>query len=632
MQFHIQSARKLDYGIGLLTVLIVAVAFVFLSNTTSLAKRYESVPTLEFATQDSLAFQVVDNQQLPIAQSNEWAQSSNPINLGMTSRPHWFHFRLPLLPSNKHQMLEVAYPLIDELSIWFVDNRKETVVKTVKTGDAYPFSQREVNHATFLFAIPESDRELDVYIQVSTSGTLKMPIRVWNEQEFLEHSSVRQLLIGIFFGFLVAMAFSNLFFFLTTGANSFIVYVGYVVSIGLTLASLHGVAYANLWPNLVWFQSKAVVLFANATILFAVIFSNQVLQIRQHSQRVHQGLNLLALYFLVSILLSIFLPYAVMMRLFLVSLGVVVSVILAVGIWLIKRGLVIARYYSFAWVFLLASGFAAGLDHLNIVPVPIDSNYLLVFGALIETMLLSLVLAISYSRERYQLYLAKEQALAQEKAVTEAKEALIQAQQQSQDELEYKVQERTLELEITLRELSEVNRELERLNTIDPLTGIKNRRHFDKRLLAESRRSRREQTQLSVAMIDIDHFKAINDKYGHGIGDECLKHVANLISLQIRRPSDHVCRYGGEEFSIILPSTDVDGALVVVESMRRVVEATPLLIDESEIYLTFSGGVATMVVREESQEHELLAFADKQLYEAKAAGRNRVLAATYPGN
>lgn len=200
-------------------------------------------------------------------------------------------------------------------------------------------------------------------------------------------------------------------------------------------------------------------------------------------------------------------------------------------------------------------------------------------------------------------------------------------QQQYQHTLEYEVQERTLELEVTLRELHEKNAELSRLSSTDALTGTRNRRYFDTRLVAEARRCRREQTPLSLAMIDIDYFKKINDTYGHAVGDACIRHVAAVLKLQSRRSSDDVCRYGGEEFALILPNTDSHGALQLIESMREKLEAFPVQVEGHTISLTFSAGICTGLMDEEEQEVELLRQADQLLYEAKKAGRNCVKAA-----
>ena len=141
----------------------------------------------------------------------------------------------------------------------------------------------------------------------------------------------------------------------------------------------------------------------------------------------------------------------------------------------------------------------------------------------------------------------------------------------------------------------------------------------------EGRRSRREQTPLALAMIDIDHFKQINDQYGHSVGDTCIRHVAQMLHSLLKRPSDDLCRYGGEEFAIILPNTETEGAGQLIESIRQQLADTPCIIDNESISLTLSGGVASAIISHEDAEIELLKLADERLYAAKQAGRNRVV-------
>jgi len=129
---------------------------------------------------------------------------------------------------------------------------------------------------------------------------------------------------------------------------------------------------------------------------------------------------------------------------------------------------------------------------------------------------------------------------------------------------------------------------------------------------------------LSVVMMDIDHFKNVNDQYGHLVGDECIKSVAHTLSKALKRPSDDVCRYGGEEFALILPSTDLEGALVLVEQLRAEIEKTTVQADDVSINITISAGVGTAIADLNQPEVNILALADKQLYAAKNAGRNNV--------
>jgi diguanylate cyclase (GGDEF)-like protein len=245
-------------------------------------------------------------------------------------------------------------------------------------------------------------------------------------------------------------------------------------------------------------------------------------------------------------------------------------------------------------------------------------------GAGIETVLLALILAISHNQQRQALLDTQAELLNKERQAQHAQKDMLALQEDATEDLEYKVQERTLELEIALRELSETNHELQEKNTLDALTGIRNRSYFDKKYQAEVRRSRREQTQLSIVMMDIDHFKNVNDQYGHLVGDECIKSVANTLSKALKRPSDDVCRYGGEEFALILPSTDLEGALVLVEQLRAQIEKTTIQADDVSVNITISAGIGTAIADLNQPEDIILALADKQLYSAKNAGRNNV--------
>jgi diguanylate cyclase (GGDEF)-like protein len=397
------------------------------------------------------------------------------------------------------------------------------------------------------------------------------------------------------------------------------------MSLALILATLHGYGFSYMWPGSTWFQGKAILVFANATIMFAAMFTRSLLPIRAHSVKLDKITQAISWVCGLSIILGLILPYSFMIKAFLLLLSLIVIFTLGLGIWLTLKGVVVARYFTIAWGFLLISGLSASLDNVNIIQLPISSNNLLIIGGAVETLILALILAINYSHSRDDLIEAQQFALEQEKQANTAKENLLEVQKRYQDDLEYKVQERTLELEITLRELSEVNQELERLNAIDPLTGAHNRRHFDKRLRSEGRRSRREQTPLSLIIVDVDHFKQINDKHGHDGGDACLIHVTNVFQKHIHRPTDDLCRIGGEEFAIILPNTDLEGAFHVAENMRDSLASTPLDYEGETIKLTASAGVSTTIIIDEEHAQNLFKFADECLYEAKAAGRNTVI-------
>ena len=156
----------------------------------------------------------------------------------------------------------------------------------------------------------------------------------------------------------------------------------------------------------------------------------------------------------------------------------------------------------------------------------------------------------------------------------------------------------------------------------DTLTGIGNRRKFDETINMEFRRALRGNTVLSLLMIDIDHFKAYNDSFGHPAGDVCLKMVAKALADGLRDSGDQIARYGGEEFAVVLPATDGTGACLVAERLRTQVEAA--LATDRHRPVTISVGVGTMHPGAGSTADSLISGADMALYQAKADGRNRV--------
>lgn len=173
-------------------------------------------------------------------------------------------------------------------------------------------------------------------------------------------------------------------------------------------------------------------------------------------------------------------------------------------------------------------------------------------------------------------------------------------------------------------ELNSALRMVENLASMDALTGIANRRHFDEVLEQEWRRSMRDGSFLSLLLIDADHFKNYNDVYGHISGDDCLRQVVEALRAELRRPADLLARYGGEEFAVVLPDTDGRGALDVAEKMRVAVElrAIPHAGSPHGI-VTLSVGCATQTPQPGASAFDLLRASDTALYRAKGAGRNR---------
>ncbi len=199
---------------------------------------------------------------------------------------------------------------------------------------------------------------------------------------------------------------------------------------------------------------------------------------------------------------------------------------------------------------------------------------------------------------------------------------LQQTIETANEQLEASVRERTAELQAA-------NEQLAALSSTDALTGLANRRRFDEVWAAEWQRAARMGLPLALALIDVDHFKAYNDHYGHQAGDVCLRQVAAILAAEVRRSGELVARYGGEEFVLVLPGASAAEARAVAERIRTAVQAQGMPHEHSPVapVVTVSIGVASGLVQRAEQAEALLKEADVALYLAKDQGRNRVLTA-----
>ena len=189
--------------------------------------------------------------------------------------------------------------------------------------------------------------------------------------------------------------------------------------------------------------------------------------------------------------------------------------------------------------------------------------------------------------------------------------------------LEEKVSERTADLLAANERLSILNLELEQLSITDSLTQVFNRRFFMERIRQEVKRVNRYGSSVSLLMIDIDHFKQVNDKYGHQAGDAILAGVAGLIKQRLRE-TDVLARYGGEEFAMIATPMELNGAVALAERVRSLVEAAEFEQNGHRIRVTISIGVSSWMPSMKDEFEELVRLADDALYGAKEEGRNRV--------
>jgi diguanylate cyclase (GGDEF)-like protein len=360
------------------------------------------------------------------------------------------------------------------------------------------------------------------------------------------------------------------------------------------------------------------------TLGFSLMFTEKVLQLKYHNLKMLRICRIMAV---LSFGLTIVMPFINYSS----ALYVLVFVVLTISTILMAFSLIQAfggqrnaPLYAIGRMGFMLGCIVTGLIYLGLFSTNISPQIPIMLGLTFEVITMAAVLALRYNDERKAKFEIQQHTLEQAQKLRETREEALRSEAENSEKLEKMVQERTLELEITLRELSEVNQKLTEQNTIDSLTGVKNRSAFDRRLIAEGRISRRQQTPMSLLMIDIDKFKNINDKYGHLGGDHTIRAIANTLSEYVKRPTDLVSRFGGEEFAIILPCTDIEGALLVAEQIRQAVSELNIVHNEDTIPVTVSIGISETII--DSDEHPMLLLeqADKALYQAKRSGRNQV--------
>ncbi|QYK04830.1 diguanylate cyclase [Shewanella zhangzhouensis] len=612
---------------GRLLLLLLALGYSLLAQAGAPALVYteESGEVIDLTpwVSEFQASELIDYRELPPQNDPRWHQLPKQGTHGLGAQNRWFRIDIDVRTHPGSRVLSINNPLLDNLRLYHLVNGN--LMAEHHFGDSLPFNERLLQSTQFLYPVQLRPWEHHtLLLRVDTEGSSHVPLTLMTPGHLSQMLESRNLLQGFQLGILTAIGLFSLFVALASGSFSYSYYAAYVLSMTLLVASLQGVAFRYLWPQLPAMQAWVIPFLLPLVMCFALMFAEKVLQLKYLNIRMLRICRFSAAFSLFLALLSPFVSYSLAMYCDLVALLGIAVVLLAFALVQAMRGQKLARLYFLGWIVFLASVIVTSLIYLGAIETSLEPLSPAMAGVTFEIVFMSLVLAIRYSDERKAKQRIQQEALEQAKRIREAREEALKAEAESNERLEEMVQERTLELEIALRELNEVNQKLTEQTTIDSLTGVKNRAAFNKRLQAEGRISRRQQTPMALLMLDIDHFKNINDKYGHLAGDHTLKTIADTLSAQLRRPTDLVSRFGGEEFAIILPSTDAEGATAVAEHIRDAVEALIIEWEQLKIPLTVSIGVSSNIIESDEHPLQLLEQADKALYQAKNDGRNRV--------
>lgn len=549
---------------------------------------------------------------------SRWTHNKAEIfNKGYSKSTWWLRVSLYNPADGKlNRFLEISYAVLDYVNAWIVTDGK--VKQQYVMGDKFSFDKRPIDHRNFVIPVEWTAQEtITVYLAVRSSSSIQVPLVLWEQHEFYNVDQTHTLIHGVYYGIMFVMILYNLFVYLAVGERNYLYYVMFVLCTPLFLASLNGFAFQYLWPNFTQWNDQAIIVALAGVVLFGSVFTYSFLELHKMHPVYRWIAVTLNVGAVIIVALSFYLSYSIMIHILIpfAALACIYAFVSGAMCWM--KGGLSARYYTVAWSALLSGGVILALNKFDVLPKNTFTEYTTQIGSALEVILLSFALAERINQERRMRFNAQQEALDTERQLRQAREDALAIQKQATDQLELRVKERTQELE-------NLNQKLEELSATDQLTGLKNRRYLDNTLAEEFARCARYGHQLAILLMDIDHFKRFNDTFGHLIGDECLKDVAHNVRKGLRWPSDRAARYGGEEFCVILPETDVDGAMTVAERIRRNVDMMNFFVRDERVPVSVSIGVAVVRPEPQQQAEMVLEYADSALYASKEGGRNRV--------
>jgi diguanylate cyclase len=538
------------------------------------------------------------------ARAGEFAPvpGGNPT-FGFQDGAYWFY--LPVVnrhPEESRWLLVQEYALSDQLDVYlrYADGR----VEHQASGDHQPFANRFIRyrHPNFRIDLPLG-QTVEVLLRVQSQSSMQVPLTLYTPRALAEIMRDAQFSTGLYYGIVLALLFYNFVLWVMLRDPGYFWYLLHTGAFGLVLFTLNGYGFEYFWPNWPWLADASVPLSICLALIGMQQFSRTFLELKERWPAGNLVSLALVGFFTLLGLASIWLPYSTSTPL--ASKAVLFGVlwIIVAAVVMLRRGYRPARLFLLAWSLFLLGTAAFTLLAFGLVPRTFWTQNGVQIGSALEMLLLSLALGARYAGLRNEN---------------------IRIVQQANEQLERSVIDRTKQLRTAMAQLGEANVQLRDYSQRDPLTGVYNRRHF-REAFEQALEARRDTGKpLALLLLDLDHFKRINDTYGHLAGDDCLHFAARTVEEVVVPRGGMVARFGGEEFVAVLPSADAQEALQVAEAVRLRIQQTPVSTGGHGIRLSASIGVHTVPDGHHASPEDVIRIADEALYRAKDDGRNCV--------
>ena len=528
------------------------------------------------------------------------------LNFGYVHGAMWLRLQLESRQREPQELrIELDYPSLDRVELFEPARHGGQVLQ--RSGDTLPFEARSLAHRNPVFALrllPGETRT--VLLRAQSEGSLTLNPRLWQAEAFRTHSENAYAAQALYLGMLLALAAYNFLLWLVLRDRTFLLYVIFVLGIGVGIASIYGFAGQFLWPDWVEWSNRALSTGIAISGIVGPLFTRAFLDTRRRAPRWHRWLGAVAWLHVAVLFVALFAPLRIGMQTMSTTTMLGCAAMLGCGIACAVRGVPGARLFVLAWAVLLLGGVLMALRNFGLLPTNPLTLYGMQIGSALEMLLLSFALAARFN----QLKREKEQAQAE---TLSSQQRLVQTLQQQERVLEERVAERT-------EALAAANSRLSELALHDPLTGLANRAALYARLEQALDEASIHARPLGVLMVDLDGFKSVNDRLGHEAGDRLLVAVAERL-VRSARFNDLVARLGGDEFVLLIESLESRAQAQQLADAVLAALSTPFALSGEVAQIGASIGIAS---GSETDADTLLRRADRAMYVAKAAGRGSV--------